>query len=63
MAYRSAITGRFVSKSAASRSPRATVRTQAKASRSTGYRSAITGRYVTGATARRHPHTTVQEGR
>ncbi|OXR40241.1 hypothetical protein B7C42_07666 [Nocardia cerradoensis] len=61
-AYRSARTGRYVSKATAARHPRTTV-TESGSNRSNGvhHRSAISGRYVTGATAARHPSTTVTE--
>lgn len=61
-AYRSAKTGRYISKGAAKRSPRTSVvesgpnKGSAKA-----YRSAISGKYVTKGTAQRHPSTTITE--
>ncbi|MFI6225297.1 hypothetical protein ACIBEH_32460 [Nocardia salmonicida] len=60
--HRSAITGHYVSKATATRSPRTTV-AESGGNRSSGthHRSAITGRYVTAATANRHPSTTVTE--
>ncbi|MFE1409198.1 hypothetical protein ACFW5D_37940, partial [Streptomyces sp. NPDC058770] len=59
-AYRSAISGRYVSKATAARNPRTTVaETGRNRSSGTHHRSAISGRYVTGATAARHPETTV----
>jgi hypothetical protein len=60
--FRSASTGRYVTKSWAARSPRTTV-TESGGNHSSGthHRSAITGRFVTGATAARHPNTTVTE--
>lgn len=61
-AYRSAATGRYVTKRTATMSPRTTVsETRSKRSHATAYRSAITGRYVTKGTAQRHPDTTVTE--
>ena len=59
---RSAITGRYISRGAATRNPRTTV-TERGGNRSAGthHRSAITGRYVTPSTASRHPNTTVTE--
>ncbi len=59
---RSAISGRYVSKATAARSPRTTV-TESGGNKGSGthYRSAITGHYVTEATAKRHPDTTVTE--
>ncbi|BBG01239.1 MULTISPECIES: hypothetical protein [Pseudonocardia] len=62
---RSAITGRYVTATAAARHPRTTVTNAVGASRATGtaHRSAITGRYVAEATATRHPRTTVTENR
>lgn len=59
---RSAISGRYISKSAAARHPRTSVveRSSGKSS-GTAYRSAISGRYVTKGTAQRHPNTTVTE--
>lgn len=61
--YRSAITGKYISKSAAARHPRTSVsETQGKGKISgKAHRSSITGRYVTLATAQRHPKTTVTE--
>ena len=60
---RSAVTGQYVPKSAAQRSPRTTVTesTAGKGGNGTHSRSAITGRYVTDATAKRSPNTTVTE--
>lgn len=59
---RSAISGRYISKSAAARHPRTSVvETGANHSKGTHHRSAITGHFVTGATAARHPNTTVSE--
>lgn len=59
---RSAITGRYIPRSAAGRHPRTTV-IESGRNRGSGThnRSAITGRYVTDATAQRHPKNTVTE--
>jgi hypothetical protein len=59
---RSAISGRYISKSAAARHPRTSV-VEKGSNKSTGqaHRSAISGRYVTEGTAQRHPKTTVTE--
>lgn len=59
---RSAVTGKYVSKATAGRSPRTTV-TESGSNKGSGthHRSAITGHYVTEATAKRHPDTTVTE--
>ncbi len=59
---RSAISGRYISRATAARSPRTTV-VESGGNRGSGThnRSAITGRYVTPATAKRHPSTTVTE--
>ncbi len=60
--YRSASSGRFVTRSWASRGPRTTVAESGRNNSSgTHQRSAITGRFVTPATAARHPNTTVTE--
>lgn len=59
--YRSAKSGRYISKAAAARSPRTSVKHQSGSSGASGSRSAITGRFVTDATARRHPDTTITE--
>ncbi|GAB3991044.1 hypothetical protein [Nocardioides marmoraquaticus] len=60
--YRSARTGRYVTKATATRSPRTTV-AESGGNKGSGkaYRSAISGRYVTKGTAQRHPGTTVTE--
>jgi hypothetical protein len=59
---RSAISGRYISKSAAARHPRTSVVEKgANKSAGTAHRSAISGRYVTKGTAQRHPNTTVTE--
>lgn len=59
---RSARTGRFVTSSAAARSPRTTVR-QSVPSQASGYRSAITGRFIGPAAAARWPNTSIREGK
>ena len=61
-AYRSARTGRYISKAAATRRPRTSV-VESGSSKGSGkaYRSAISGRYVTKGIAQRHPSTTVTE--
>lgn len=59
---RSAVTGRYTTKSAAARNPRTSVVERgSNKSSGTAYRSAISGRYVTKGTAQRHPNTTVTE--
>jgi len=58
---RSARTGRFVTASTASRSPRTTVR-QTVPSKATGHRSAITGRFISPAAAARWPNSSTSEG-
>ena len=60
---RSAISGRFVTKGHAKRSPRTTV-TEKIGGKSTGGvgRSAITGRFVKPSTVRRNPRTTIKDG-
>ena len=59
---RSAVTGKFVTRSTATRNPRTTVvETGRNTSSGTHHRSAITGKFVTSATAARHPNTTVTE--
>ncbi len=60
--YRSAITGRYVSKAAAARHPRTSVSHGGRSSDAQGFRSAVSGRFVKKATAKRHPDTTIQEG-
>lgn len=62
MAYRSATSGKYVSKATASRSPKTTVSTSSSGSKASGSRSAITGRFVKASTAKRHPDTTITEG-
>lgn len=58
--YKSASTGRFVSRSTVARSPGGTVR-QTVGGQASGYRSASTGRFVTAATVARHPSRTIKE--
>lgn len=58
--YKSASTGRFVSRATVARHPRRTV-TQTVGGKATGYRSASTGRFVSAATARRNPGGTIKE--
>ena len=58
-AYRSAKTGRYVTKATATKNPRTTVSQSSKSSKASGSRSAITGRSVKDATAKRHPDTTI----
>lgn len=60
--YRSASTGRYITTSAAARSPRTSVsESGGNRGSATRSRSAITGRFVTPATAARHPNTIVTE--
>lgn len=61
--FRSAISGRYVTKSHGQASPRTTVRESGGKSGSSGehYRSAISGRYVTTKHGQASPHTTVKE--
>lgn len=59
---RSAISGRYISRAAASRHPRTSVvESGSNRSSATAYRSATTGRYVTKGTAQRNPNGTVTE--
>lgn len=59
--YRSASTGKFVSKATVARHPARTL-TETRGGGSTGSaRSAATGKFVTRSHARRHPGTTVTE--
>lgn len=58
--YKSAKTGRFVTKSYASRNKAGTVR-QTVGSKASGYRSAATGRFVTKGAATRNPGGTIKE--
>lgn len=60
--YRSAITGRYISKAAAVRHPQTSVSHAGRSSASKGTRSAISGRFVKESTAKRHPDPTIQEG-
>ena len=59
---RSAISGRYITKSAAKRSPRTSV-VESGSNKSSGkaYRSAISGKYVTKGYAQRKPNNTVTE--
>lgn len=61
--YRSAKSGRFVTKSYGKSHPRTTLKEARGKSGSTGgsYRSAITGRFVTAKHGKASPHTTVRE--
>jgi hypothetical protein len=60
--YRSAGSGRFVSKAAATRHPKTTVaETRGGGSTHGTHRSAITGKFVKPATAARHPNTTIKD--
>lgn len=63
MPYRSAITGRYISRAAAARHPRTSVRGSPGSSRGSGprYRSAVDGQYVRAADATRNPKTTLRE--
>lgn len=65
MPYRSAITGRYLSKASAARHPKTSVHESSASNRDTGthHRSAVNGRYVTEDAARRSPKTTVTENR
>lgn len=60
--HRSAITGKYISRSAAARHPRTSV-SESGSNRSSGthHRSAISGRYISPAAAARHPNTSVTE--
>ncbi len=59
---RSASTGRFVTKSAARRSPKTTVtETVGVGGSRVVHRSAVTGRFVKQATADRHPSKTIRQ--
>lgn len=59
---RSAITGRYISKTAAARRPRTSV-VESGSNKGSGkaYRSAISGKYVTNGYAQRRPNNTVTE--
>ena len=63
MPYRSAITGRYISKAAAARHPNTTVRESPGSSSGSGihYRSAANGQYVPASEAAKHPKTTLRE--
>jgi len=64
MPYRSARTGKYISKAAATRSPRRSLKESAGRSSQSGrsvHRSAITGRFVGNATVKRWPNHTVTE--
>lgn len=63
MPYRSAITGRYISKAAAARHPKSSVRESPGSSGKSGthYRSAVDGQYVRASEAARHPKTTLRE--
>ena len=60
--YRSAGSGRFVTKGYATRAPAKTV-AEARGGGSThgAHRSAVTGRFVQESTARRHPGSTIRD--
>lgn len=58
--YKSASTGRFVSRATVARHPGRTL-TQTAGGKASGYRSASTGRFVSKATAARHPGSTIKE--
>jgi hypothetical protein len=64
MAYRSAKTGKYISKAAAARWPGRSVRESTNPSSNSGrtvHRSAVTGRFVTGAATKRRPNHTLTE--
>ncbi|MCA2271180.1 hypothetical protein JF737_23460 [Mycobacterium avium] len=63
MPYRSAITGRYITKAAAARHPKTSVRESPGSSGGSGnhYRSAVNGQYVPAAEAAKHPKTTLRE--
>lgn len=63
MAYRSAITGRYISKAANARWKNSSVKESSGKSKGnrTVHRSAKTGQFVTAATAKRCPKTTLKE--
>lgn len=63
MPYRSAITGRYISKAAAARHPNTSVRESSASNSGSGtrHRSAVNGHYVTAAEAAKHPKITVSE--
>lgn len=61
---RSAVTGRYITKSAAARSPKTSiVSSKSRGSGGARSRSAITGKFISNAAAARHPSTSVREGR
>jgi hypothetical protein len=60
--HRSALTGRYITKTAAARHPRTSVAHASTSSKSKGFRSAVTGRFVKESTAKRHPSSTLSEG-
>ena len=61
--YRSAKSGRYVTKAHGKATPRTTVREASGRSGSTGgsYRSAVSGRFVTAKHGKSSPHTTTRE--
>lgn len=60
---RSAISGRFVTKSHANRSPRTTVTERVGGGSTHGAtRSAVSGKFVSGAYGKRNPKTTMRDG-
>lgn len=61
--YRSAISGRYVTKAYGKSHPRTTVKEAPGKSGSTGgsYRSAVSGRFVSAKYGKTHPRTTVRE--
>jgi hypothetical protein len=59
---RSAVSGRYVPRAAAARSPKTTVtESGGNGGSGTRHRSAITGKYISKAAAARHPNTSVTE--
>jgi len=63
MPYRSAISGRYISKAAAARHPKTSVRESPGSNSGSGlhYRSAVSGQYVPAAEAAKRPKTTLRE--
>ena len=63
MPYRSAIIGRYISKAAAARHPKTSVRESPGSSGASGtyYRSAVNGQYIPASEAAKHPKTTLRE--
>jgi len=60
--YRSAVSGRFVTKGAANKSPKTTLgEVRGGGSTHGAHRSAITGKFVNKAAAARHPGTTIRD--